>query len=129
MALIIVVGLRWDTPQHVIIDDTADTDRAKIWPGMYFDVTPLCDTESLWGPIKGKDYSNPRISDFFNLHKPEEDMYDRTKVPRMPWYILFLPLTLGLLNYQYRSLQCRHDVSMQIIGQPARDLARHFVQR
>lgn len=40
MALIVVVGLRWDTPQHVIIDDTADTDRAKIWPGMYFDVTP-----------------------------------------------------------------------------------------
>ena len=61
----------------------------------------LCDTEYLWGPFKGKDYSNPRISDFFNLHKPEEDMYDRTKVPRMPWYILFMPLTLGLLKYQY----------------------------
>ncbi|KAF8798774.1 phospholipase D [Phlegmacium glaucopus] len=78
---------RWDTPQHVMTDDTADTDRSKIWPG--------------------KDYSNPRITDFFNLHKPEEDMYDRTKVPRMPW----------------------HDVAMQIIGHPARDLARHFVQR
>ncbi|EEB89741.1 hypothetical protein MPER_12129, partial [Moniliophthora perniciosa FA553] len=38
---------------------------------------------------------------------PDEDMYDRTKVPRMPW----------------------HDVAMQIVGQPARDLARHFVQR
>ena len=61
----------------------------------------LCDTEYLWGPFKGKDYSNPRVSDFFNLHKPEEDMYDRTKVPRMPWYILFMS---GLLNYQYRSL-------------------------
>ncbi|KIM43354.1 hypothetical protein M413DRAFT_18406 [Hebeloma cylindrosporum] len=78
---------RWDTPQHVLTDDTADTDRSEIWPG--------------------KDYSNPRLSDFYNLHKPEEDMYDRTKVPRMPW----------------------HDVSMQIVGQPAMDLARHFVQR
>jgi hypothetical protein len=33
----------------------------------------------------GKDYSNPRVSDFNNLDKPEEDMYDRSKVPRMPW--------------------------------------------
>lgn len=35
----------------------------------------------------GKDYSNPRQSDFYDLHKPEEDMYDRTKVPRMPWWV------------------------------------------
>lgn len=34
-------------------------------------------------------------------------MYDRCKVPRMPW----------------------HDISMQLVGQPARDLTRHFVQR
>ncbi|KAF9565693.1 phospholipase D [Agrocybe pediades] len=78
---------RWDTPQHVLTDDPGDTDKPEIWPG--------------------KDYSNPRLSDFYNLSKPEEDMYDRTKVARMPW----------------------HDVAMQIVGQPARDLARHFVQR
>ncbi|KAF5339011.1 hypothetical protein D9611_008713 [Ephemerocybe angulata] len=78
---------RWDTPQHALTDDTLDTDQPEIWPG--------------------KDYSNPRVSDFHTLNKPEEDMYDRTKVPRMPW----------------------HDVAMQIVGQPARDLARHFVQR
>ncbi|KAL1715411.1 hypothetical protein EV715DRAFT_256257 [Schizophyllum commune] len=79
---------RWDTPQHVIIDDPSmDPDGSTIWPG--------------------KDYSNPRVLDFHTLNKPEEDMYDRTKIPRMPW----------------------HDVAMQIVGQPARDLARHFVQR
>ncbi|TFK27984.1 phospholipase D [Coprinopsis marcescibilis] len=78
---------RWDSPQHVMTDDALDTDRPEIWPG--------------------KDYSNPRMGDFYNLNKPEEDMYDRTKVARMPW----------------------HDVSLQIVGQPARDLARHFVQR
>ncbi|KAF8895434.1 hypothetical protein BD779DRAFT_1619102 [Infundibulicybe gibba] len=79
---------RWDTAQHVLTDDVGDSsEQSEIWPG--------------------KDYSNPRISDFHTLNKPEEDMYDRSKVARMPW----------------------HDVAMQVVGQPARDLARHFVQR
>lgn len=79
---------RWDTPQHIIIDDPElSADNTEIWPG--------------------KDYSNPRVLDFHTLNKPFEDMYDRAKVPRMPW----------------------HDVGMQVVGQPARDLARHFVER
>ncbi|THV05210.1 phospholipase D [Dendrothele bispora CBS 962.96] len=79
---------RWDTPQHVLIDDVdAGSGNSQIWPG--------------------KDYSNARVCDFYNLSKPEEEMYDRTKVGRMPW----------------------HDVAMQVVGQPARDLARHFVER
>ncbi|KAH7093452.1 hypothetical protein FB567DRAFT_487793 [Paraphoma chrysanthemicola] len=88
---------RWDTPQHVVVDDKLtgfelddnpkDADHCQLWPG--------------------KDYSNPRVQDFFALDKPYEEMYDRSKVPRMPW----------------------HDVGMQIVGQPARDLTRHFVQR
>ena len=57
---------RWDTPQHVLVDDP-DPDGEQIWPG--------------------KDYSNPRISDFHTLSKPHEDMYDRSKVARMPWYV------------------------------------------
>ncbi|GAA5854566.1 hypothetical protein JCM8547_004887 [Rhodosporidiobolus lusitaniae] len=92
---------RWDTPGHVLIDDgsnpfnqddpqNADRDQSQgtqIWPG--------------------KDYSNQRVLDFHTLSKPEEDMYDRGKVPRQPW----------------------HDIGLQIIGQPARDLCRHFIQR
>ncbi|KAF7314305.1 Phospholipase [Mycena kentingensis (nom. inval.)] len=78
---------RWDTPQHVVIDDADGVEQPRIW--------------------HGKDYSNPRVTDFHNLNKPEEEMYDRNKVPRMPW----------------------HDVGMQVVGQPARDLCRHFVQR
>ena len=88
---------RWDTPQHTVSDDKItgfepsddprDADHCQLWPG--------------------KDYSNPRVQDFFSLDKPYEEMYDRTKVGRMPW----------------------HDIHMQIIGQPARDLTRHFVQR
>lgn len=88
---------RWDTPQHSVVDDKLtgfeesdapkDADHCQLWPG--------------------KDYSNPRIQDFYALEKPYEEMYDRSKVPRMPW----------------------HDIHMQIVGQPARDLTRHFVQR
>ncbi|KAL8817506.1 MAG: hypothetical protein Q9223_003669 [Gallowayella weberi] len=88
---------RWDTPQHTVVDDKLtgfeqsdmpkDADHCQIWPG--------------------KDYSNPRVQDFYALDKPYEEMYDRSKVPRMPW----------------------HDIAMQVVGQPARDLTRHFVQR
>nr|GAT50596.1 phospholipase D [Mycena chlorophos] len=76
---------RWDTAQHVVVDDGDGEER--IW--------------------HGKDYSNPRVVDFHSLEKPEEDMYQRDETPRMPW----------------------HDVGMQVVGQPARDLCRHFVQR
>ena len=60
--------VRWDTPQHVLVDDPdpGPDGPEYIWPG--------------------KDYSNPRVLDFHTLNKPHEDMYDRTKVPRMPWY-------------------------------------------
>ncbi|KAF1836502.1 phospholipase D1 [Decorospora gaudefroyi] len=88
---------RWDTPQHVVVDDKPT--------GFELDATPKdADHCQLW---PGKDYSNPRVQDFFALDKPYEEMYDRSKVPRMPW----------------------HDIGMQIVGQPARDLTRHFVQR
>ncbi|KAF2260052.1 phospholipase D [Lojkania enalia] len=88
---------RWDTPQHSVVDDKLT--------GFELDDTPKdADHCQLW---PGKDYSNPRVQDFYNLDKPYEEMYDRTKVPRMPW----------------------HDIAMQIVGQPARDLTRHFVQR
>ncbi|DAA76742.1 TPA_exp: Uncharacterized protein A8136_6971 [Trichophyton benhamiae CBS 112371] len=88
---------RWDTPQHLITDDKLtgfemtdapkDADHCQLWPG--------------------KDYSNPRVLDFYDLDKPYEEMYDREVVPRMAW----------------------HDISMHVVGQPARDLTRHFVQR
>ena len=88
---------RWDTPEHVLVDDK---------PGGFDEDLEgqMIDDPQVW---PGKDYSNPRIRDFFELDKPYEDMYDRTQTPRMPW----------------------HDVSMQLTGQPARDLARHFIQR
>ncbi|KAG0148284.1 hypothetical protein CROQUDRAFT_41585 [Cronartium quercuum f. sp. fusiforme G11] len=92
---------RWDSPGHVLIDDA---------PGGLefienFDLqTDKVDDSQIW---PGKDYSNQRVSDFFNLTRPDEDMYDRDRVPRQPW----------------------HDIGLQLVGQPARDLCRHFVQR
>ncbi|TIA70455.1 hypothetical protein E3P92_03085 [Wallemia ichthyophaga] len=78
---------RWDTPQHICVDEGGENGDEYIWPG--------------------KDYSNARVSDFRDLNKPYEDMFDRSTTPRMPW----------------------HDVGLQLIGQPARDLSRHFIQR
>jgi phospholipase D1/2 len=113
---------RWDTSQHVLIDeDHTDPDGPN-------------------GPVwRGKDYSNERVVEFSNLDKPFEDSIDRKKVPRMPWYVRFLFSLLffrtiplhhfaNVLNKMIRA-DDRHDVGMQIVGQPARDICRHFVQR
>ncbi|EMC92501.1 hypothetical protein BAUCODRAFT_77697 [Baudoinia panamericana UAMH 10762] len=89
---------RWDDSCHSLTDDKST--------GFELDPTEGVqnDNMQMW---PGKDYSNPRVQDFYALDRPYEEMYDRTKVPRMPW----------------------HDIHMQLVGQPARDIARHFVQR
>ncbi|KAI1358289.1 phospholipase D [Xylaria arbuscula] len=89
---------RWDNPQHPINDDRPT--------GMESDDDVPRDGEHCQ-LFPGKDYSNPRVLDFFKLDEPYAEMYDRSRVPRMPW----------------------HDIAMQVTGQPARDLTRHFVQR
>lgn len=91
---------RWDNPQHPIADDKP----TGFEPLEMQDVPKDAEHCQLF---PGKDYSNPRVQDFFRLNEPYEEMYDRSKTPRMPW----------------------HDISMQVVGQPARDLTRHFVQR
>lgn len=112
--------IRWDTPQHVLTDDTADTDKAQIWPGMLL-LSLTIEPISNMSLCLGKDYSNPRIADFSNLNKPEEDMYDRTKVARMPWYanankefIFWLMLTISCLK-QGMMLQCKSSGSLREI--------------
>ncbi|KAF9345053.1 hypothetical protein BGX26_003605 [Mortierella sp. AD094] len=55
----------------------------------------------------GQDYSNPRIKDFANVKEYNSDLIERKLLGRMPW----------------------HDVSIGVAGRPARDIARHFVQR
>lgn len=91
---------RWDTPQHLLTDDKPTGFEPNEFQNIPRDAEHI-------QMFPGKDYSNPRIQDFFRLDQPYEEMYDRSKTPRMPW----------------------HDISMQVVGQPARDLTRHFVQR
>ncbi|CAI2162099.1 19719_t:CDS:10 [Funneliformis geosporum] len=62
------------------------------------------DNHAIW---LGQDYSNPRIKDFANVANWLLEVVDKKVAPRMPW----------------------HDVSMGMVGPPARDVARHFVQR
>lgn len=57
--------------------------------------------------FQGKDYSNPRVKDFIDVHIPDKDLIDRFTTPRMPW----------------------HDCHSRLEGQAARDVARHFIQR
>jgi phospholipase D1/2 len=73
---------RWDTPQHALVDDPEEGEE-PIWPGDA-DVQSS-HYEQGADDIVGKDYSNARITDFHTLAKPEEDMHDRARTPRMPW--------------------------------------------
>lgn len=93
---------RFDTPDHVLVDDS-DINFAAFEGNN----VPTEEDFANFQIFPGKDYSNPRVKDFLNLERPYENMYDRKITPRMPW----------------------HDVHMLTSGKVARDLARHFVQR
>lgn len=53
-----------------------------------------------------QDYSNPRIKDFVDVRNPG-DTLDRSQHPRMPW----------------------QDIQCVLLGRPARDVARHCIER
>ncbi|SAL97159.1 hypothetical protein [Absidia glauca] len=55
----------------------------------------------------GQDYSNPRIKDFIKVSQYNKEVIDKQSAPRMPW----------------------HDIHTAMVGQPARDVGRHFIQR
>lgn len=90
---------RWDTPSHTLTDDA--TGAAA--PGFLGPVRDGAEAH-VW---PGQDYANERVAEWTNLTRPEADLLPRDRTPRMPW----------------------HDVGVQILGAPARDLCRHFVQR
>ena len=64
----------------------------------------LHDSDKYW---IGKDYCNFILKDIKNVDSPFEDSIDRKTTPRMPW----------------------HDVAGCVVGDAARDIARHFIQR
>ncbi|KAI8981744.1 hypothetical protein BDF20DRAFT_911999 [Mycotypha africana] len=55
----------------------------------------------------GQDYSNPRLKDFHKVSQYDMELINKNHAPRMPW----------------------HDIHTAMVGPPARDIARHFVQR
>ncbi|KAL6734241.1 hypothetical protein Aduo_004802 [Ancylostoma duodenale] len=68
------------------------------------------DKDSIDGGVKlwvGKDYVNYIHKDFVEVDLPFHDFIDRGATPRMPW----------------------HDIHSVTFGAPARDVARHFIQR
>ncbi|PIO72122.1 phospholipase D domain protein [Teladorsagia circumcincta] len=68
------------------------------------------DKDSIDGGVKlwmGKDYVNYIHKDFIEVDLPFHDFIDRGATPRMPW----------------------HDIHSVTFGVPARDVARHFIQR
>lgn len=99
---------RWDTPSHALVDDAAlaPPDGAECSPPAPPFLGPVRnDAEAHIWP--GQDYANERIAEWHTLNRPEMDLLTRDRQPRMPW----------------------HDTGAQVIGQPARDLCRHFCQR
>ncbi len=103
---------RYDTPAHVLVDDAMYHKREGESEADH----GLTQKDGYLGPVKdgreahiwpGQDYANERVMEWHTLSKPAEDLFARDKFPRMPW----------------------HDCGVQIVGQPARDLCRHFIQR
>ena len=101
---------RWDTPAHVLVDDayyeSGEGNDPNVQPSHPHLLGPARDGKEahVW---PGQDYANERVMEWHTLSKPHEDLFARDKFPRMPW----------------------HDVGLQLVGQPARDLCRHFAQR
>uniref|UniRef100_H2Z4U6 phospholipase D n=1 Tax=Ciona savignyi TaxID=51511 RepID=H2Z4U6_CIOSA len=101
---------RWDDQKHLLTDIGADcTEVRKYFAPPVPKPPPDSDVEhaaqaKLW---IGKDYNNFILKDLSQLDDPFGDVMDRTKMPRMPW----------------------HDIACMTYGKPARDAARHFIQR
>ncbi|OTF74092.1 phospholipase D1-like protein [Euroglyphus maynei] len=102
---------------EVISNISTDEDsNVEITPDFFKQSIPRIQNESdvscdeLEGAAKlwiGKDYTNFIVKDFTHLNMPFQDSIDRNTTPRMPW----------------------HDVSCVVIGDAARDVARHFIER
>lgn len=102
--------LLWAHHEKLVVVDSriAFTGGVDLAYGRYDeDRHVLCDgdnTDELW---PGLHYSNPRVRDFQNVHLHESNLISKEQVARMPW----------------------HDIGVMVCGEPASDLARHFIER
>ncbi|EHH24401.1 Phospholipase D2 [Macaca mulatta] len=99
---------RWDDLHYRLTDLGDSSESAASQPPTPCPDSPatpdLSHNQFFW---LGKDYSNLITKDWVQLDRPFEDFIDRETTPRMPW----------------------RDVGVVVHGLPARDLARHFIQR
>ncbi|XP_059991465.1 phospholipase D2 isoform X2 [Lagenorhynchus albirostris] len=99
---------RWDDLHYRLTDLRDSSESAAPQPPTSCSDPPatpdLSHNQLFW---LGKDYSNLITKDWVQLDRPFEDFIDRETTPRMPW----------------------RDVGVVVHGSPARDLARHFIQR
>ncbi|XP_068386212.1 phospholipase D2 isoform X2 [Eschrichtius robustus] len=99
---------RWDDLHYRLTDLGDSSESAAPQPPTSCSDPPatpdLSHNQLFW---LGKDYSNLIANDWVQLDRPFEDFIDRETTPRMPW----------------------RDVGVVVHGSPARDLARHFIQR
>nr|XP_055223195.1 phospholipase D2 isoform X3 [Gorilla gorilla gorilla] len=99
---------RWDDLHYRLTDLGDSSESAASQPPTLCPDSPatpdLSHNQFFW---LGKDYSNLITKDWVQLDRPFEDFIDRETTPRMPW----------------------RDVGVVVHGLPARDLARHFIQR
>ncbi|KAM9597175.1 phospholipase D2 isoform 1-T2 [Trichechus inunguis] len=99
---------RWDDFHYRLTDLGDSSESAAPQPPTLCPDSPatpdLSHNQYFW---LGKDYSNLITKDWVQLDRPFEDFIDRETTPRMPW----------------------RDIGMVVHGPPARDVARHFIQR
>lgn len=83
---------------------TEDEEETKSVNDEIAELPVISNDEYYW---QGKDYSNHYKTSIKNVPEFWSDQLDRTVTPRMPW----------------------RDQALVVIGESARDLARHFIQR
>lgn len=86
-------------------DDKEKLETVSIDSSIYQIEKPNLSTNNYYW--QGKDYSNCYKEDFADLESFAADQFDRKTTQRMPW----------------------RDEALCIVGESARDLARHFIQR
>ncbi|RNA30228.1 phospholipase D2 isoform X1 [Brachionus plicatilis] len=93
-----------DDSDHITEEEEDDANKLKSVLEEIVEPPVISNDGHYWS---GKDYSNHYKSSIKNVPEFWLDQLDRTETPRMPW----------------------RDQALVVIGESARDLARHFIQR
>ncbi|RNA08041.1 phospholipase D1-like isoform X1 [Brachionus plicatilis] len=93
-----------DSDSYSDYSDSSDEEAKKSFTEEIIEYPSISNEGHYW---IGKDYCNSYKADFKDVSQFSQDQFDRATTPRMPW----------------------RDEGLVVIGEAARDLARHFIQR